>query len=63
MEISNRLKLFRDYLKLSQVEFAEKSGLSQANITHYESGKPFKIDELALNKTEAGLDLYIIKST
>ena len=39
MAIKDRLKEYRQYIEKNQEEFAKLCGLTQAAVSHYESGK------------------------
>jgi len=57
VEKFERLKFYREAIKLSQKDFFEKYGVSQSNASKYENGTVALPDELEANLAEDGLNL------
>jgi transcriptional regulator with XRE-family HTH domain len=57
VEKFDRIKVFRESLKLSQKDFYEKYGVSQSNASKYENGSVALPDELEFKLATDGLNL------
>lgn len=65
-DFGSRLQEFRKYIKKSQKEFSECCGLSQANITHYETNKsqPTNLNFRKIEKAFPDLNMvWLIEGT
>ncbi len=58
--LGDQIRVIREQLRMTQVQLAQRSGLSQSFIAETESGKRFNLSMVTINKLARGLNCQFV---